>query len=216
MLALKIHVRGLERVPASGRLVVVCNHPSGIADGIAVYDALRTVRGDLAFYANADALRIAPRLAEVLIPVEWVEAKRTRQTARRMLEDTREAMEAERCLTIFPAGRMARRQPDGRLLDPPWAPTAVSVARRHQATVIPIHVTGPWSTLFHLFNRVSSELRDITLFHELLNKRRRDFRLTVGPPIAPAALTGEASDVTRRLKAYVEEDLLLDPDRPFA
>jgi putative hemolysin len=195
---------------------VVCNHPTGIADGIAVYDALKRVRSDLSFYANADAHRVAPGFSEVLVPVEWVAAKRSRASARRTLEQTRAAMEAERALVVFPAGRLARRQPDGRLLDPAWAPTAVSVARRHAAPVLPVHVAGPWSTLFHLFHQVSSELRDITLFHEFLNKRGREFRLTVGPLIPPMALAGEAAEITPRLKAYIEERLPADPDRPFA
>jgi putative hemolysin len=216
LLSLHVEARGLARTPLEGRLVVICNHPTGIADGLAVYDALRMVRPDLCFYANADAQRVAPGLADVLIPVEWVEAKRTRETARRTLEETRAVMEAERCLVVFPSGRLARRQPDGRLSDPPWAATAVSVARRHKAAVLPIHVAGPWSTLFHLFHKISGELRDITLFHELLNKQGRAFTLTVGAPIAPAALAGDAAEVTARLKAYVERTLPAQPDAPFA
>jgi putative hemolysin len=215
LLGLKVEARGFARIPAAGRLVAVCNHPTGIADGVAVYDLLKQVRPDLCFYANADAQRVSPRLAEVLIPVEWVEAKRTRQTARLTLEATRAAMEAERCLTVFPSGRLSRRQPDGRLSDPPWAPTAITVARRHGATVLPIHVAGPWSTLFHLFHGWSQELRDITLFHELLNKRGGRFVLTVGPPIAPEALAGDAGEAAGRLKAYVEEVLAADPDARF-
>jgi putative hemolysin len=216
LLNLQVEARGLARTPTTGRLIVICNHPTGIADGIAVHDALRRVRSDLCFYANADAHRVSPRFGEVLIPVEWVEAKRTRQTARLTLEATRAAMEAERCLVVFPAGRLARRQPDGRLLDPPWAATAAAVARKHRAPVLPIHVAGPWSTLFHLFHGRSQELRDITLFHELLNKRGRRFQLTVGEPIPPEALTGDAGEVTARLKAYVEETLPADPDARFA
>jgi putative hemolysin len=216
LLSLQVEVRNLARTPPKGRLVVICNHPTGIADGLAVYDALSLVRPDLCFYANADALRVAPGLADVLIPVEWVEAKRTRETARRTLEESRIALEAERCLVIFPSGRLARRPPDGRLQDPPWASSAVSVARRRQAPVLPVHVAGPWSTLFHLFHQVSSELRDITLFHELLNKRGRGFRLTIGPPIPPEALAGDAGQVTARLKTYVEKALPANPDAGFA
>ncbi|WP_395670640.1 GNAT family N-acetyltransferase [Phenylobacterium sp.] len=216
LLSLNVVARGLERVPGEGRLVVVCNHPTGIADGVAVFDALKAFRPDLCFYANADAMRVAPRLAEVLIPVEWVEAKRTRERTRVTLTRTREALEAERCLVIFPAGRLARRQADGRLADPPWAVSAVSIARKYAAPVLPIHVAGPWSTLFHLFHRVSSELRDITLFHELLNKRGRKFALTVGQPISPTALEGEPAEVTLRLKAHVETALARDPDAAFA
>ena len=61
----------------------------------------------------------------------------------------------------------------------------MSLARRHHAPVVPMHLTGPWSTMFHFFDRFSQELRDITLFHELLNKRGQAFRLIVGRPIAP-------------------------------
>ena len=119
-------------------------------------------------------------------------------------------------LAIFPAGRLARRAADGSLSDPPWAATAVSLAQKYQAPVLPIHLEGPWSTLFHLFNQVSSELRDITLFHELLNKRGRAFSLTIGPLIAPAQLAGGPAEVVERLKAHVEHGLAADPDRVFA
>jgi putative hemolysin len=216
LLSLKVTVRGLENVPGAGRLVAVCNHPTGIADGVAVYDALKGARPDLCFYANSDAHRVSPRFGEVLIPVEWVEAKRTLARTRETLSLTRQVLEAERLLVIFPSGRLSRRQPDGVLADPPWAASAVSLARKHHAPVLPIHVSGPPSRLFHLFHRVSAELRDVTLFHELLNKQGGAFCLTIGAPIAPKALAGEAGEVTLRLKAYVERGLAADPGRVFA
>lgn len=216
LLDVRIEVRGLERVPRSGRLIAIANHPTGMADGVAVYDMLKVVRPDLCFYANADAHRVSPGFGEVLIPVEWVEAKRTRERTRLTLALTREALEAERTLVIFPAGRLARRDAHGGLADLAWAPTALSLARRYAAPVLPIHVAGPWSGLFHLFDRVSPELRDITLFHEMLNKRRRRFTLTIGQPIAPEAFGSDAAAATERLKAYVERELGADPDRAFA
>jgi len=215
LLSLKVAASGLDRVPATGRVVVVCNHPTGIADGVAVYDALKGLRPDICFYANADAHRVSPRFDEVLIPVEWVEAKRTRERTRTTLQLTREALEAERCLAIFPAGRLARREPDGTLADPEWMSSAISIARKYEAPVVPIHVAGPWSALFHFFHGFSTELRDITLFHELLNKRGRAFSLTVGHHVPPAALDGDPAEVTARLKAFVERDLPVDADRRF-
>jgi putative hemolysin len=215
LLSVKVTATGLERIPRTGRLIVVCNHPTGIADGIAVYDALKTVRPDLCFYANSDAHRVSPRLSEVLIPVEWVEARRTRERTRATLLLTRQALEAERCLVIFPSGRLARRQPDGTLRDPPWAPSAVSLARKYETPIVPMHVAGPWSGLFHFFNRFSTELRDVTLFHELLNKQGRAFAISAGAPVAPDALKGEPSEAIARLKAFVEVELAADPERAF-
>jgi putative hemolysin len=193
-------------LPREGRAIVVANHPTGIADGIAVHDALKAARPDMVFYANSDAHRVSPRLSEVLIPVEWVEEKRTRERTRLTLQMTKEAMEAERALMIFPAGRLARRAPDGVLTDKPWAASALSIARKYEAPVIPVHVSGPWATLFHLFDRVSGELRDITLFHELLNKRGQSFSLIVGRPIDPHAI----EDI-EALKHYVERVLPREP-----
>ncbi|HEV7386739.1 MAG TPA: 1-acyl-sn-glycerol-3-phosphate acyltransferase [Phenylobacterium sp.] len=215
LLSVKVTASGLEHIPRTGRLILVCNHPTGIADGIAVYDALKAVRPDICFYANSDAHRVAPRFSEVLIPVEWVEAKRTRERTRETLLLTRQALEAERCLVIFPSGRLARRQPDGTLRDPPWAPSAVSLARKYETPIVPMHVAGPWSGLFHFFNRFSAELRDVTLFHELLNKQGRAFAITAGAPIAPEALEGEPTDAIARLKAFVEVELAADPERAF-
>ena len=217
LLSVKVETSGLERVPRAGRLIAVCNHPTSVADGIAVYDALKGARPDMVFYANSDAQRVAPRFDEVLIPVEWVEEKRTRERTRVTLTMTRQAMEAERALMIFPAGRLARRIAGRRrAADPAWAPSAFSVARKYQATVLPMHLSGPWSALFHLFDGFSGELRDITLFHELLNKRGKAFTLTIGYPVATDALPAEAGEAARAMQAYVEHILPIDPGRPFA
>lgn len=216
LLRVKVAVAGLEHVPTRGRVIVVCNHPTGIADGVAVFDALKARRPDICFYANSDAHRVAAGFSDVLIPVEWVEAKRTRERTRETLLLTREALEAERCLVIFPSGRLARRRPDGRLSDPPWAPSAVSLARKHETPIVPLHVVGPWSRMFHFFDRFSAELRDVTLFHELLNKQGRAFSLTIGRPVAPNAVEGEPSEAIARLKAFVETELPGDPGRTLA
>lgn len=211
LLALDVQVRAIERIPATGRCVVVVNHPTGIADGIAVYDAVLRVRSDAIFFANADVLRVNPRFGEAIIPVEWVEAKRTREKTRATLSAARAAFEAERCVVMFPAGRLARRNAAGELVDPSWAPTAVSLAQKYEAPIVPVHLTGPNSFWFHLFHKFSQELRDITLFHELLNKAGKRFDLTVGPVIAPDT---DGLD-TDGLKAYVEKTLAGSPDAAY-
>lgn len=216
LLDLKVTVMNPDRIPASGRCIVVANHPTGIADGIAVFDAIRKRRDDAVFFANADALRVSPRLGEAVIPVEWVVDKRTREKTRATLQAAKEAFEAERCVVMFPAGRLARIGKDGSVTDPEWAPTAASLARKYDAPVVPIHVAGPYSHLFHWFDRVSQELRDITLFHELLNKRRKPFFLKVGKPIPPSRLDIDATRATYALKAFTERVLPSQPDADFA
>ena len=214
LLKLKVTTRHLDRLPATGRCVVVCNHPTGIADGVAVFDAIKQRRSDMIFFANADAIRVSPRLNETIIPVEWVHEKRTREKTRATLNAAREAFEAERCIVMFPAGRLAREQ-DGVLTDPEWAPTAASLARKYDAPVVPMHVTGPYSRLFHTFDRFSQELRDVTLFHELLNKESRPFGVDVGLPIPADRLDPDAARATEALKHFTERTLAADPDAVF-
>ncbi len=216
LLSLQVMTRGLEHLPQTGRCVVICNHPTGIADGLAVGDALLRRRADAIFFANADALRVNARFNEALIPVEWVEAKRTRDKTRTTLQAAKAAFEAERCVVLFPAGRLARRDKEGRLTDPPWAPTAVSLAQKYDAPIVPIHVAGPNAFWFHLFDRFSKELRDITLFHELLNKAGKRFDLTVGPAIDTTKIDMETNAFSEALKTYVERELESQPDKAFA
>lgn len=215
LLKLKVTTTNLDRLPATGRCIVVCNHPTGIADGVAVFDAIKQRRSDMIFFANADAIRVSPRLDETIIPVEWVHDKRTRDKTRATLTAAKEAFEAERCVVMFPAGRLARER-NGVLTDPEWAPTAASMARKYDAPVIPMHVTGPYSRLFHLFDKVSQELRDVTLFHELLNKAGKPFGVDVGLPIPADRLDVDATKATMALKHFTERTLAADPDAVFA
>jgi putative hemolysin len=204
LLALRLAATGAERIPRAGRCVIVANHPTGIADGVALYDFLKPIRPDVVFFANADALRVCPRLSETLIPVEWVHDKRTVEKTKQTLRAAHEAFAAERALMIFPAGRLARKI-GGVIQDPDWEPSAVGLARRHRAPLVPIHIAGPYPFWFHTFNSFSKELRDITLFHELLNKAGRTFRLTVGDAIPPERLVGDSAVLSAALKSHTEE-----------
>ena len=215
LLSVKLEIRGLERVPRDGSFLILANHPTGITDGIALYDAVKTVRPDTLFYANSDAQRVCPRFDDVLIPVEWVLAKRTRERTRVTLKMTDEAFEQNRPLAIFPAGRLARMRDDGNLTDPEWMPTAVSLARKYELPIVPVHVSGPYAFWFHTFSKFSAELRDITLFHELLNKQGKTYKLTFGPLIPAAHANGDAVSITRRIKHYVERVLPAAHDTPY-
>lgn len=214
LLHVRLAVSGLERLPKDGPFLLLSNHPTGITDGLALYDAIRPVRPDTLFYANSDAARVCKRFDEALIPVEWVLAKRTRERTRLTLKMTEQAIEANRPIAIFPAGRLARVR-DGLLTDPEWMPTAASLARKYELPIVPVNMSGPYSFWFHTFAQFSAELRDITLFHELLNKQGKLYRLTFGPLIPAEHASGESASVIRRLKHYVERVLPSAPDQPF-
>jgi hypothetical protein len=59
LLELDVTVEGKENLPKDGAFILVSNHPTGIADGVAAYDMIKDTRPDLVFFANRDAIRVA-------------------------------------------------------------------------------------------------------------------------------------------------------------
>ena len=197
---------GLHRFPTQGRVIVVPNHPTGLPDGVAVWEALRRVRDDLRILANGDAIRLAQGLADLIIPVEWVRARRNPGATRRVLADVAAAMREERSVVLFPAGRIAYMTWRG-LRERPWMPTVVNLARKFDAPILPLHIRARNSWMFYFLSQLSTELRDVTLFHELLNKRGRRFELTFGDLIDAADLPDDPQEAVSLLQRHVEDEL---------
>ena len=206
--------KSIERLPERGGFILAPTHPTGIADGIAVFDALKGVRRDIAIFANRDALRAAPGLRDLIIPVEWRETEKSHAKSRDTLEGTARAFRDERAVVLFPAGRIAFWN-EGRLTERPWQNSVVALTRRYDVPIVPAHIQARNSGLFYLLSKYSTELRDITLFHELLNKKGNRFSITVGRPIPAAALSGDAVEATARLQHHTVTALARDFDADF-
>lgn len=204
MIAHHVEVSGLENVPRSGPAMVVCNHPTGIADGIVLFGVLSTIRPDLFIFANADAVRVLPSLGEVIAPVEWRPEKRTHRQNRETMDYTRRAFEDGRLAVLFPSGRLAKRRWLS-LHERPWMASGAMMVRKFNLPVVPLHITARNSALFYLFDRIHPTLRDITLFHEVLNKPRQRYRLTIGRVIEPDALPANSAEATEVLRALTLE-----------
>ena len=215
-LALKLDIQGLERIPKTGAFIIAVNHPTGIADGVAIYEAVRRVRPDIAIFTNRDAIRINPRLLEFLIPVEWREEERNRTKTKETVRLSSRAFQDERAVVIFPSGRIAYWK-DGRLNERPWQSSAVTLARKQEAPILPINIASRNSGLFYWFANWSTELRDMTVFHELLNKRAQTFRIRIGRVIPHRDIAeGDAAETTQRLQTHVVARLAADPDAEFS
>ncbi|MGF1542967.1 MAG: 1-acyl-sn-glycerol-3-phosphate acyltransferase [Parvularculaceae bacterium] len=206
-LALSLTTSGLENVPAHGRALIASTHPTGIADGVAMYEALRDRRRDLLFFANRDALRVSPRFGELMIPVEWKMEKRTRQRSRETLVATKNAFESDSCVVLFPSGRLAYMDENRSLTEQEWMSSIAIFARKYECPVVPAHIEARNSWLYYWFRNLSPELRDITLFNELLNKRGKRFHITFGPMISPDDLAGDPTEVTNALRRHALEDV---------
>ena len=187
MIGRHVEVDGLEHIPRHGAAMVVANHPTGIADGIVLWGALAKIRPDLFFFANSDAVRVLPQLADLIAPVEWRPEKRTHRQNCETMDYARTAFAAGRLAVLFPSGRLAKRT-WWWLNERPWLASGATMARKFELPVIPLHITARNSALFYLFDRIHPTLRDITLFHEVLNKKHQRYRIALGPAIDPESL----------------------------
>jgi len=197
-------VVGLSNLPRNGACIIIANHPTGLADGMAVFQSIRERRPDHIFLANADALRVIPQGEDIIIPVEWVKDKRNHTKTRETLVAVRDAIKAEKCIVIFPSGALAKMTWRG-LVDKPWASSAAMIAKKYEVPVIPLNIKARNSNLYYFFSWVNSELRDITLFHELLNKKRQIFRLTFGEAIDSKGLPKNADEATSTIRKIVSD-----------
>jgi putative hemolysin len=204
MIGLHVEIEGLDNVPRQGPAMIVANHPTGIADGIVLYGALARIRPDLFFFANADAIRVLPQLADLIAPVEWRPEKRSHKQNRETMDYARSAFAAGRLAVLFPSGRLAKRT-WWWLNERPWMASGAMMARKFNLPVVPLHVTARNSALFYLFDRIHPTLRDITLFHEVMNKTRQRYRLTIGAPIDPETLPAGSAEAIEVLKARTLE-----------
>lgn len=214
-LKLDLNVKGASHIPRTGGFMLVSNHPTGIADGIAMFDLLRDRRPDMIFFANRDAVRVSPRLIEMVIPVEWREEEKSQMKTRETLRLTNSAVREGRATVIFPSGRIAYWQGD-ELTERPWNKTAVAMAKRYSLPILPAHMSARNSGLFYLLSRISPELRDMTVFHELLNKKHKAVDITVGKPIDLSVLDADTGAITEALQQHCAVDLARDGDAVFA
>jgi putative hemolysin len=78
----------------------------------------------------------------------------------------------------------------------------IAMALRYGCPIIPMHLRGRNSALFYLLWFLNTELKDMTLFRELLNKNGARYDLTIAAPVVPA---GDAEALTLSLQDFVTQ-----------
>ncbi len=92
-------------------------------------------------FANRDAVRVNPRFAEMIIPVEWREEYKSKLKTRETLQLTNRAVAEGKVTVLFPSGRIAYWA-NGKLNERPWKTSAVGLARKYNLPILPVHLTA--------------------------------------------------------------------------
>jgi len=173
------------KIPATGPVVIVANHPYGVLDGLIMCSTIEEVRKDFRILTNELIVKV-PEVSEALLPVDFSGTKEalkiniaTRDTAQKYLENGG-------CVVIFPAGGIST-SPDklGKMpaIDSPWHPFTTKLIRRSNASVVPIYFYGQNSRLFQIASHIHLVLRMSLIFKEVYDRIGTDVHLAIGEPI---------------------------------
>jgi putative hemolysin len=182
----------VARIPRSGPVVVVANHPFGLAEGPTLGDLLLRVRPDVKFLANS-MLASLPGIEPYLIPVDPFgnDAALNRRGMRRSIEWLRQGG----LLVTFPSGEVAAlKLPTLEIAEPEWNQAIARLIRLTRSSAVPVFFHGINSPGFHLAGLIDPRFRTALLPQELLNKRGRTIRVDIGGPVKADALAQFATD----------------------
>ncbi len=200
---LQIDDADLRRIPKTGPVVVVANHPFGGIEGIALARALALVRPDAKLFANFLLGRI-PELRDRFLFVDpFVRSGSTAANAK-ALRSALKWLEDGGLLAVFPAGEVASfALTTLRVTDPAWSPTIAALARHTGAAVVPVFVPGRNRASFQAAGLIHPALRTALLPREFLAHRGKSIELRVGTPV-PAARLAEFENDGRAI-AYLRD-----------
>lgn len=175
--SLRLSEKERARIPASGRVVIVANHPIGSLDGLALLQLVHEIRPDVKVVANEVLSAIGP-LGDLLLPVNNMGGS----TPRNNLRNIRAHLEKDGALIIFPAGEVSRFGSRG-VRDSEWHQGFVKFARATRAPILPIHVAGRNSLFFYSLSFLARPLSTLWLVREMFNQSHNTVDARVGNPV---------------------------------
>jgi putative hemolysin len=197
----------LAKIPATGPLIVVANHPFGAADGLIMGDILARVRPDFRLLANRLLCRI-PELRSWILPVNVFASAGTAERNASQLRQAMRWLEGGGALGLFPSGTVSHlhlRQ--ACVADPAWNRTVAVLLRRTGARAITMFFDGRNSLTFQLSGLVHRRLRTALLPSEFLKRSRSRVSVRIGHTIEPHKIARYPNDRTLteylRFKTYM-------------
>ncbi len=190
-LDLTIKVSGEENIPSDDRIIVVSNHPLGGLDGLALLSVIGKRKKHPLFLVN-DILMHLPNLQPLFLPVDKY------GNNRKYYRLHQRAFTSDATLLHFPAG-LCSRKTRGQIQDLEWHKSFITIAQRHQRSILPVYIEGANSnTFYHLANvrerlGISFNVEMILLADEMFKQTNATLPLSIGPLIPYSSLGNDVS-----------------------
>ncbi len=189
--------------PKEGPLIIIANHPFGIADPVALARWAAQFRPDLKVMTNSLLLAM-PELGPHIIAVNPFGGEKAAKSNLAPMKEAIRLLRAGGTLIIFPAGEVAAYKLGRGLEETAWSHHVGSLVRRTQATVLPVYFPGRNSAMFHTAGLIHPRLRTSLLLREFSKRHGGVIHMRVGHPIPFSRLKKFEDDesLTRYLRIH--------------
>jgi len=178
----------IARIPATGPVVVVANHPHGLVDGMIMAEMVSRVRPDFRILTRS-LLSGIPEIEEFMIPVPFPHEENSRELGLQMRDLTMAHLKNNGVVILFPAGRVASSETwFGPAIEAEWNVFTHKMIRASGATILPIHFTGQNSRAYQIANKLGATPRQGLLLYEIRRALFKPQRPHIGEPILASEL----------------------------
>lgn len=195
-----------DKIPKEGPLVIVCNHPYGGIDGMALMARLLEVRPDAKLLVNV-MLGVFPELRQCCYPLDVLSSdSEARGLNMASLRLANKHLSEGGAVVFFPSGTVSHWQWRKGITDPKWLPAPARFAIRHDAPILPIYFHGRNSTSFNIAGLIHPLVRTLLLPREMLLRKGKPIKISVGRVIETSTFkflrTPEAITAYARMRCY--------------
>jgi len=163
-----------QNIPASGRVVIIANHPLGALDALSLISLVKEVRKDVKVVAN-DILMQIPQLKGLLIPVDNISGSPTKEQIKKIYK----VLEEDSAVIVFPSGEVSRARVTG-IKDTFWQRGFLSFAKKTNSPILPVYIEAKNSPLFYTMSALNKNLSTLLLVREMFLQKSKGVNFKIG------------------------------------
>lgn len=175
----------IDKIPATGPVVVVANHPHGLVDGLVMAELIGKVRTDYKILTRS-LLTGIQEIDPFMLPVPFPHEEDSHRKSILMRNEAMAHLKAGGVIILFPAGAVATSDTwFGPVKEKPWNPFTAKMVLKSSAQVVPIYFPGRNTRLYQIADKVSATIRQALLLHEIVHARNKSQSPVIGDPLSP-------------------------------
>ncbi|HKJ43109.1 MAG TPA: GNAT family N-acyltransferase [Sunxiuqinia sp.] len=179
----------LKKIPRTGPVIIVSNHPFGGLDAILLIKILSTIRPDVKVMGNFLLKRIEP-ISDFFLTANPLESSKEFNPGIGRLKNSIQYLNDGGALCLFPAGEVSGYNEYNKITDHQWQYSVLKYIKYSKVPVVPIYFGGHNSRFFHFAGRIHPNLQNGKLPSEFFNKKRKQLKVRVGSAISVAEQAG--------------------------